>query len=213
MAAVREASEDAAQAIGMLEVKSGEIGAIVETISGIADQTNLLALNAAIEAARAGEHGRGFAVVAEEVRRLAENASDAAGQIGRIVDEIRVETRNTVTTVTKGAERTHAGAETVAETGEALERVRLAIDDITERVTEIASAANVIEGAAGRLQEDLRGVADVAEQSSEASERVSASTQQSSAATQQIAASAIDLSESAERLEQMVARFSVVSTA
>jgi methyl-accepting chemotaxis protein len=208
MAAVREASEDAARAIGVLEIKSDEIGAIVDTISGIADQTNLLALNAAIEAARAGEHGRGFAVVADEVRRLAEDASSAAGQIGLIVNEIRLETRNTVTTVTTGAERTNVGAETVAETGEALERLRLAIDDITGRVAEIASAAGVIEGAAERLQEDLRGVADIAESSSEASEQVSASTQQSSAATQEIAASAVEMSGSAERLEQMVARFS-----
>ena len=208
MAAVREASEDAARAIGVLEIKSDEIGAIVDTISGIADQTNLLALNAAIEAARAGEHGRGFAVVADEVRRLAEDASTAAGQIGLIVNEIRSETRNTVTTVTTGAERTNVGAQTVAETGEALERLRVAIDDITGRVAEIASAAAVIEGAAERLQEDLRGVADIAESSSEASEQVSASTQQSSAATQQIAASAVEMSGSAERLEQMVARFS-----
>jgi methyl-accepting chemotaxis protein len=68
MHGVRDSSQAVSEAIRELAGKSAEIGAIVETITGIAGQTNLLALNAAIEAARAGEQGRGFAVVAEEVR-------------------------------------------------------------------------------------------------------------------------------------------------
>jgi methyl-accepting chemotaxis protein len=57
------------------------ISTMAESILGISEQTNLLALNAAIEAARAGEQGKGFAVVAEEVRKLAEQSSQAVNKI------------------------------------------------------------------------------------------------------------------------------------
>jgi methyl-accepting chemotaxis protein len=64
-----------------LSAAAGEIGSILDVISGIAQQTNLLALNATIEAARAGEAGRGFAVVAAEVKTLSSASAQAAGDI------------------------------------------------------------------------------------------------------------------------------------
>ncbi|MBC2724769.1 MAG: methyl-accepting chemotaxis protein, partial [Desulfosporosinus sp.] len=72
-----------------LEGNSQKVGQITEVITAIAAQTNLLALNAAIEAARAGENGRGFSVVAEEVRKLAEGATEATNEIKTIVFEIQ----------------------------------------------------------------------------------------------------------------------------
>jgi methyl-accepting chemotaxis protein len=65
-----------------------QISGLAEEISGIAEQTNLLALNAAIEAARAGEQGRGFAVVAEEVRKLAEDSSQAVTGIQELTNQV-----------------------------------------------------------------------------------------------------------------------------
>ena len=67
----------------------GEIGAILDTISGIARQTNLLALNATIEAARAGEAGRGFAVIAQEVKNLSAASEGAASHIRDRIESLK----------------------------------------------------------------------------------------------------------------------------
>ena len=73
------------------EVKGAyeSISEIVTHIREIASQTNLLAFNAAVEASRAGAHGVGFSVVASEVRRLAEESSQAAEQIYGLVKDIK----------------------------------------------------------------------------------------------------------------------------
>lgn len=64
-----------------------KIEGILKLIQDLSEHTNLLALNASIEAARAGELGRGFSVVAEEVRKLAEQSSQATLEIHKIVGE------------------------------------------------------------------------------------------------------------------------------
>ncbi|MFW5750948.1 MAG: methyl-accepting chemotaxis protein, partial [Planctomycetota bacterium] len=96
----------ASDALGMAETANGkmntlgtnasEIGQVTEVIKNIAQQTNLLALNATIEAASAGEAGRGFAVVAAEIKELAAQSSQAAGQIAGQIETMQEDTTGAI---------------------------------------------------------------------------------------------------------------------
>jgi len=99
----------AAKRVTELSTDSERIGTAIVMIEQIADQTNMLALNAAIEAARAGEYGRGFAVVAEEVRKLAENTSQATREISEMIGDIRQKIAPSIADMVKSGEKTDEG--------------------------------------------------------------------------------------------------------
>ncbi|AOR24118.1 methyl-accepting chemotaxis protein [Clostridium taeniosporum] len=71
-----------------------EIKKMADIIDNISKQTNLLALNASIEAARAGEAGKGFSVVANEVKRLAEESSNAVATIKNTINKVEISVNN-----------------------------------------------------------------------------------------------------------------------
>ncbi len=141
IARLNQSMEQATDTIQRVETDSRNIGAILDTIRGIAGQTNLLALNAAIEAARAGEQGRGFAVVADEVRTLARRSEEATGEIEGMINTLQEGAHQAVEAMRKGHEQAVASVDSTEQTGRSLEAIGTAINTINDMNTHIASAA------------------------------------------------------------------------
>ena len=126
--------------IATLKTESETINGFVQTISDISEQTNLLSLNASIEAARAGEDGRGFAVVAEEIRKLADDSSRAAGEISRNVQNISAQTATSVASAKEAEDMVALQTKAVSEVIQVFEDMSKQITGLFENLKEIANS-------------------------------------------------------------------------
>jgi methyl-accepting chemotaxis protein len=183
MSAIRETISEMEKRIKRLGERSQEISQIVNLINTISERTHVLSLNAAMQAAMAGEAGRGFAVVAEEVQRLAENSRQATGQIANLVQNIQVETNDTIATVNKTIEQVvkesdlaHSAGEKMRETHEATARLVRLVATIATSSAEQTKIAAVLRAAADEIAQFTEKTAEqLVAQNQSAASLVSAS--------------------------------------
>ena len=136
---IRDTIRETEKRIKRLGERSQEIGGVVSLINNIAERTHILALNASMHAASAGEAGRGFAVVANEVQRLAENSREATADIASLVNNIQVETADTVVTMNEVISRVVSGTALAEQAGSEMKETRETTAKLVGLVEQIAS--------------------------------------------------------------------------
>lgn len=138
---IRNTISETEKRIKRLGERSQEISGIVSLINSIAERTHILALNASMHAASAGEAGRGFAVVADEVQRLAENAREATSEISTVVNNIRVETADTVMTMNEVISQVADGTKLAEQAEKSMRETQKVTSDLVHSVQHIASSS------------------------------------------------------------------------
>ncbi len=165
----RDVIRETEKRIKRLGERSQEISGAVNLINVIAERTHILALNASMHAASAGEAGRGFAVVADEVQRLAENSRQATQQIAALVNNIQVETADTVNTMNDAIARIVEGSRLAEQAGQQMELTQHATSDLVASVKQIAVSS---EEQAKAGQELLERADTLKKSSEQATERL-----------------------------------------
>ena len=154
-------TKQATEIMTQLETAASEIDQVTLLIKKIAEQTNLLALNATIEAASAGDAGKGFAVVAAEIKELANQSAQAAGDIAQRIGQIK-------SSSLEAAESVGAVNDVIARLQEVTNRIannvdqqRTTVEMVNFSVTEMTRAAGETSTAVGEAQQGVQELGSV----------------------------------------------------
>ncbi|WP_238859156.1 methyl-accepting chemotaxis protein [Clostridium sp. YIM B02569] len=183
---------------------------MADSIGEIAEQTNLLALNAAIEAARAGEMGKGFAVVAEEVRTLAEQSSNAVGNIQGMVYKVQEAFNNLSKSGQEVLEylenSVRPSYELLRETGVQYEKDAEFVNDIAR---DIANSSEQMNEVINQINHALEDLSSTSVESANNSEDILASVNETTHAVSEVAKSAQSQAETSQVLIGLAQKFKI----
>ncbi|MBU8751252.1 methyl-accepting chemotaxis protein [Bacillus subtilis] len=213
MDAIHQSIQKSGEIIHQLDGRSKQIEQILSVITQIADQTNLLALNAAIEAARAGEQGKGFAVVADEVRKLAEESQQSAGQISKLIIEIQKDMNRSARSVEHVKTEAAEGVTMIQRTRDAFKEIAAATGEISAEISDLSASVTNISASAHQINDSFAANTADIKKSTKNTRQAAALTEEQFAAMEEITAASETLSQLAEELTGIISQFKMINQA
>lgn len=195
---IRQTIHEAEKRIKRLGERSQEIGGIVNLINNISERTHVLSLNASMHAASAGEAGRGLMVVVDEVQRLSENSREATSEIESLVNNIQLETADTINVINNVITDVVEGTRLAEEAGERMGETRATTQTLVDSVVRIAHSS--VKQA--KVAEELRTRAN----------SISETTQATNAEMRQQAELSDELVDAADELQKSVSVFKLATS-
>ncbi|WHY21759.1 methyl-accepting chemotaxis protein [Paenibacillus sp. G2S3] len=209
MKSIASAFGHTAETIQRLGECSEEIVNFALTIRGIADTTNLLALNASIEAAHAGDFGRGFSVIAIEVKQLADASKRAADQISLLLNDIKKEILQAVTTMQDSSLEVSSGITIISDAGSAFMKITNAIDQVTVHSKQVRDITQDAFSHANHISLAVKQLETIAKQSYTSSGEAAAATLEQAHTTSQLFHETAALQKMSQELQDLIRRFDV----
>jgi methyl-accepting chemotaxis protein len=209
MDTIRKKTLETEELIATLNGYIAKIGAITDTITGIALQTNLLALNAAIEAARAGEAGRGFAVVAQEVRKLAEQSTQGASEVVTLIQRVKASTAVAVQAMQGSRSEVEAGVASATQAHKSLDDIFSAVTHTVTGIEGVLSITDEEVTQSDKIIDLIDSLATVIDNTAAQAETVSATSKQTSDVMNSLAENSTATNHLAAKLKTAIEFFKV----
>lgn len=191
----------------MKKYSADKIEKIIKFIGNISNQTNLLSLNAAIEAARAGESGKGFSVVAENIKKLADQTSEALKSISIVIGNIQKKTEFTVNSAFNTQSIIKQQLEAVAQTDNSFKAILESMNNINSYMDKFSDSVNMILASRQKTLESINNISAVSQETAATVQEVSSTAQEQILGIQDLSNQAKLLNKMAQELNESISIF------
>ena len=213
---IKKADEQTDEKAGQVADSVGKTAEVVEEITkaaegiiSIASQTNLLALNASIEAARAGEAGKGFAVVADNIKGLAEESNQMAGQITNMLSTITQYSNENKNLTASIKEATTAEAEALEQMSKSFDEMLSLLNETEEGNKEISDLVQNMSAGKDKIMGAVDSLSSLSEEYAASTQETSASITQLTGNMSAVVDEANELGDISDKLKDSVSFFKV----